>query len=143
MPARKGPKKVTRYSLELKRTAVRLSHAPGARVNDVAEALDIHPFMLSRWRKLAREGKLVKRPCVKATATKKKAPSVVQMSKCVFRRCRAGIPIDAGPPFRRMPGHGVKRGSDTIDETLVGVNGPWRARPVSDWRASAFSWNRL
>jgi transposase len=82
MPARKGPKKVNQYSLELKRAAVRLSHAPGARVNDVAEALDIHPFMLSRWRKLAREGKLVKRPAAKAKAAKKKkAPSMVEMSK--------------------------------------------------------------
>lgn len=83
MPARKGPKKVNRYSIEMKRTAVRLSNVPGARVMDVAEALDIHPFMLSRWRKLAREGLLA------ATAAKKrkpsikkpKAPSMVQMSK--------------------------------------------------------------
>jgi hypothetical protein len=28
MPARKGPKKVNRYSIEMKRTAVRLSNAP-------------------------------------------------------------------------------------------------------------------
>jgi len=81
MPARKGPKKVSKYSLELKRTAVRLSNAAGARVKDVADSLDIHPFMLSRWRKLAREGKLVERPRAKRRATKRRAPSVVQMSK--------------------------------------------------------------
>src|SRR3954471_2083276 len=82
MPAPKGPKKVNRYSLEMKRTAVRLSSAPGARVMDVAEALDIHPFMLSRWRKLAREGLLVAGPAKKRKAsTKSKAPSMVQMSK--------------------------------------------------------------
>ena len=83
MPARKGPKKVNRYSLEMKRTAVRLSSAPGARVMDVAEALDIHPFMLSRWRKLAREGRLVATPKRKAASAKKKAkaPSMVEMSK--------------------------------------------------------------
>ena len=82
MPARKGPKKVNRYSLELKRTAVRLTQAPGARVKDVAEALDIHPFMLSRWRKLAREGQLTKRAKPKVAASKRKrAPSVVEMSK--------------------------------------------------------------
>ena len=46
MPARKGAKKVNKYSLELKRTAVRLTRAPGARVKDVAGSLDIHPFML-------------------------------------------------------------------------------------------------
>jgi transposase len=49
---------VHRYSLEFKRTAVRLSHLPGIEVQAVAEALDIHPFMLSRWRKEARDGVL-------------------------------------------------------------------------------------
>ncbi|MEO5573535.1 MAG: transposase [Gammaproteobacteria bacterium] len=28
-------------------------------IQDVAQALDIHPFMLSRWRKQAREGLIV------------------------------------------------------------------------------------
>lgn len=81
MPARKGPKKVNKYSLELKRTAVRLSEAPGARVKDVAEALDIHPFMLSKWRRLSRQGLLVERPRAKRKGTKRRAPSMVQMSK--------------------------------------------------------------
>jgi transposase len=83
MPARKGPKKVNRYSIEMKRTAVRLSNAPGARVMDVAEALDIHPFMLSRWRKLAREGRLVAAAAKRKSksARKAKAPSMVEMSK--------------------------------------------------------------
>lgn len=82
MPARKGPKKVNQYSLELKRTAVRLTQAPGARVKDVAESLDIHPFMLSKWRKLARDGLLVKQPKPKSKSSRKKrAPSMVEMSK--------------------------------------------------------------
>ena len=53
-----GPKKVHRYSEEFKATAVKLSHLPGVQVQDVAEALDIHPFMLSRWRKEYREGRI-------------------------------------------------------------------------------------
>ena len=81
MPARKGPKKVKQYSLELKRTAVRLTQAPGARVKDVADSLDIHPFMLSKWRKLARDGLLVKKPKSKASKQKRRAPSMVEMSK--------------------------------------------------------------
>ena len=81
MPARKGPKKVNKYSLELKRSAVRLSNAPGVLVKDVAESLDIHPFMLSKWRRLARKGLLVQRPRKKRTGAKKRVPSVVQMSK--------------------------------------------------------------
>ena len=58
MPRIKGPRKVHRYSEEFKVTAVRLSHLPGVQVRDVAEELDIHPFMLSRWRKEMRDGKL-------------------------------------------------------------------------------------
>ena len=54
----KGPKKVHRYSSEFKLKAVKLSELSGVQVKDVAEALDIHPFMLSRWRKEARDGQL-------------------------------------------------------------------------------------
>lgn len=53
-----GPKKVHRYSAEFKLTAVKLSGMPGVQVQTVATALDIHPFMLSRWRKEARDGVL-------------------------------------------------------------------------------------
>jgi transposase len=60
---------------------VRLTQAPGARVKDVAESLDIHPFMLSKWRKLAREGLLTKKARPGAKATRKRAPSMVEMSK--------------------------------------------------------------
>lgn len=55
---RAGPKKVQRYSLEFKLTAVRLSQHPGMQVQAVAAALEIHPFMLSRWRKEVRDGVL-------------------------------------------------------------------------------------
>ncbi|MCK9987603.1 MAG: transposase [Azoarcus sp.] len=51
-----GPRTTNRYSAHFKATAVRLSQLPGVRVNDVAASLSIHPFMLSRWRKQAREG---------------------------------------------------------------------------------------
>jgi len=53
-----GPRKVHRYSVDFKLTAVKLSAVPGVQVQTVAEALDIHPFMLSRWRKEVREGVL-------------------------------------------------------------------------------------
>ena len=55
---RAGPKKVQRYSLELKLKAVKLSQLKGVEVQAVAEALEIHPFMLSRWRKEYRDGVL-------------------------------------------------------------------------------------
>lgn len=54
--ARSGPRTVYRYSKNFKATAVRLSQLPGVMVSDVASSLCIHPFMLSKWRKQAREG---------------------------------------------------------------------------------------
>jgi transposase len=56
-----GPRTTPRYSEQFKATAVRLSQLPGVAVQDVAESLYIHPFMLSRWRKQAREGLIVTR----------------------------------------------------------------------------------
>lgn len=56
--ARAGPRKIREYSLEFKLTAVRLSEQPGIQVQAVAAALDIHPFMLSKWRKQVRDGVL-------------------------------------------------------------------------------------
>lgn len=57
--ARPGPRTTYRYSEQFKATAVRLSQLPGIAVRDVAESLYIHPFMLSLWRKQAREGRIV------------------------------------------------------------------------------------
>jgi transposase len=53
-----GPRTVRKYSDEFKLTAVQLSQQPGIQVKTVAAALEIHPFMLSKWRKDAREGRL-------------------------------------------------------------------------------------
>ena len=55
---RSGPRKIQRYSAEFKVTAVRLSQQPGLQVQVVARALEIHPFMLSKWRKDVRDGRL-------------------------------------------------------------------------------------
>jgi len=52
-----GPKKIHRYSNEFKVQAVRLSLHPEIPTQDVATALEIHPFMLSRWKKDWREGR--------------------------------------------------------------------------------------
>ena len=54
-----GPRTTPRYSAQFKVTAVRLSQMPGVAMQDVAQSLYIHPFLLSRWRKQAREGAIV------------------------------------------------------------------------------------
>jgi transposase len=56
---RPGPRTIAKCSDQFKATAVRLSELPGVEVQEVAEPLYIHPFMLSRWRKQVREGQIV------------------------------------------------------------------------------------
>lgn len=51
MAARLSAKRLPRYSLDFKLKAVKLTRIAGMEVQAVAEALDIHPVMLSRWRK--------------------------------------------------------------------------------------------
>jgi len=57
MPRYTQPKKTWFYPVDFKIKAVELSLRDNVIYKDVAQALDIHPFMLSRWRKEYREGK--------------------------------------------------------------------------------------
>ena len=59
MPRYNKHKKTNRYTQEFKTKSVQLSHLKDVQVKEVAEALGIHPFMLSRWRKEYREGKIM------------------------------------------------------------------------------------
>ena len=59
MPKTTQAKKTQKYSEEFKSKAVQLSLFSDVKVKDVAKMLDIHPFMLSRWRKEFREGKIM------------------------------------------------------------------------------------
>ena len=68
MPRYNQPRKTWRYSNEFKAKAVELTYLDDIKIKDVAATLDIHPFMLSRWRKEYREGKIV--------SDKKKATSL-------------------------------------------------------------------
>ena len=57
MPRYTQPKKTWFYPVNFKIKAVELSLRNDILSKDVAQALDIHPLMLSRWRKEYREGK--------------------------------------------------------------------------------------
>ena len=59
MPKFTQHKKTIAYSNQFKVSAVELSLLEDETVNGVARSLDIHPYMLSRWRKEYREGKLM------------------------------------------------------------------------------------
>ena len=74
MPRYHQPRKTWQYTNEFKVKAVELSHLDDVKIKDVAKTLDIHPFMLSRWRKEYREGKIV-------DDKKKKSTSLVKEKK--------------------------------------------------------------
>ena len=111
-----GPRTVRAYSEEFKATAVCLSHLPGIAVKDVAESLCIHPFMLSRWRKEAREGSIVSKkeadldPEVAAELKElrklKKAHARLQQEHDILKKPSRSLPLERGrlPIHRALPG---------------------------------------
>jgi transposase len=82
VPRYNNPRKTWRYSADFKVKAVELSLQDGLQVQQVAEGLDIHPFMLSRWRKEYREGKLKSDGRRRVQVVKnKKTPTPKQLSE--------------------------------------------------------------
>ena len=59
MPRFTKHRRTKQYSNEFKTKAVQLSLIDDVQVQEVAKTLDIHPFMLSRWRKEYREGAIM------------------------------------------------------------------------------------
>ena len=66
------PKRTWKYTEDFKIEAVKLSLKKGVQVQQAAKRLDIHPFMLSRWRKEYREGTLHGKKPERTTVNKKK-----------------------------------------------------------------------
>ena len=58
MPRYTRPRRTWKYSKEFKLKAVKLTFQENTRIKDIAHSLDIHPFMLSRWRREHLEGQL-------------------------------------------------------------------------------------
>ena len=81
MPKNTQPKKTFKYTKAFKVKSVKLSLQEGIRVKLVAEALDIHPFMLSRCRKEYREGTLLGDGKKRVGVKKKKSPNAKQLTE--------------------------------------------------------------
>jgi len=58
------------YDIDFKRNAAKLANHPNIQTKDVAEILKIHPFMLSRWKKELREGRMVDKSTDNSAAAK-------------------------------------------------------------------------
>jgi transposase len=87
-----GPRKVQRYSVEFKLTAVKLSGMPGVQVQTAANALDIHPSPSSRLATSFGKGD--------------------GQSRLVLR---SGVGVDA-PTGWRSPNHGGRHGGHADSE---------------------------
>lgn len=88
MPRYNQPRKTWRYTNEFKAKAVQLSLLEGVQVQEVAETLDIHPFMLSRWRKEYQVGRIVADKRKKVTSIRKEKEEldkIKQLEKEVAR----------------------------------------------------------
>ena len=67
-----NPRRTWKYTNDFKIEAVKLSLKKGIQVQQAAKQLDIHPFMLSRWRKEYREGTLKGKTAERTTVNKKR-----------------------------------------------------------------------
>ena len=103
MPKYTQPRKPCQYSNEFKVKAVQLSLIEGIQVQEVANTLDIHPFMLSRWRKEYREGKIVADKRKKLTeATSKQEKEISKLKKLEAENKRLKQEIDLLKKWQRF-----------------------------------------
>ena len=73
--------KTERNTNQFKTKAAHLSLLPSIQVQEVAHTLDIHPLMLSRWRKEYREGKIVPDKRKKVTSISKEQKELSELKR--------------------------------------------------------------
>ena len=109
--------KVLEYSNEFKVRVVNLTHVEGIKVKQVAEGLQLHPFMVSRWRKEFRDGTLVSQSSRRVTmANDKQRPTPTELTENAKLRKkikRLERENDALKKFQRYLADRKKNDSDT------------------------------
>ncbi len=81
MPRFTKHRKTKQYTNEFKTKAVQLSLLDNVQVQEVANTLDIHPFMLSRWRKEYREGIIMPDKRKKVVSLKKETKELTKLKQ--------------------------------------------------------------
>ena len=117
MPRYNNPKKTYRYTEEFKAKAVQLSLLEGVQVQEVADTLDIHPFMLSRWRKEYREGKIVPDKRKKVTDIRQEKVDLDRIKRLEKENARLKQENDLLKKWQRFLAEERKRDIDSSRET--------------------------
>ena len=117
MPRYTQHKKTHRYSNEFKTKAVQLSLMDGVQVQTVAETLDIHPFMLSRWRKEYREGKIVSDKRRKVVSLKQDKAELDKVKRLEKENARLRQENDLLKKWQRFLAAEHARNSDSSTDT--------------------------
>ena len=102
MPRYTQYKRTLKYSQELKLSAVEMSLIEGVKVGTVAKRLDIHPYMLSRWRKEYREGLIVADKRKKITNRRKEAKELTQLQQLEKENAQLKMEVDLLKKWQRF-----------------------------------------
>jgi len=113
MPRYNNAKKTHRYTEEFKAKAVQLSHLEGVQVQQIAESLGIHPFMLSRWRKEYREGRIVGDRRKRVTKTHKGKDGTQRVRELEQQVSRLKTENDLLKKWQRFLAERRRNGSDS------------------------------
>jgi len=113
MPRYTKSRKTWHYLNEFKVKAVQLSLLENVQVKEVAETLDIHPFMLSRWRKEYREGKLIADKRQKITPMSKDKKELDRVKKLEQENARLRQENDLLKKWQRFLAEEHQKGLDS------------------------------
>ena len=102
MPRYTQYKRTLKYSQEFKLSAVEMSLIDGVKVGTVAERLDIHPYMLSRWRKEYREGLIVADKRKKITNRRKEAKELTKLQQLEKENAQLKLEVDLLKKWQRF-----------------------------------------
>ena len=117
MPKVNNPRKTWKYGNDFKVKAVQLSLEDGVQVKDVARSLDIHPFLLSRWRKEYREGKLVADKRKKVISIRKEKGELSRIRKLEMENARLRQENDLLKKWQRFLAEQHQKNIDSSRET--------------------------
>ena len=102
MPRYTQYKRTLKYSQEFKLSAVEMSLIDGVKVGTVAERLDIHPYMLSRWRKEYREGLIVADKRKKVTNRRREAKELTKLQQLEKENAQLKLEVDLLKKWQRF-----------------------------------------